>query len=84
MVETGAKSKIPGMSRKKSGCGGEVVSVVTAAAHLGSAWKTESTGSITVMQGKVHKTRDKVCSSCAQSSHTKDSSEAFFHFLSLF
>lgn len=36
-VETEAKSKIPGMSRKKLGCGGEVVSVVTAAAHLGSA-----------------------------------------------
>lgn len=40
MAETGAKSKIPGMSRKKWGCGGEVVSVVTAAALLGSACKT--------------------------------------------
>lgn len=66
VAETGAKSKIPGMSRKKLGCGGEVVSVVTAAAHLGSAWKTESRGSITVTQRKVHKPRDKVCSSCAQ------------------
>lgn len=59
-METGAKSKIPGMSMKKSGCGGEVVSVVTAAAHLGSAWKTESTGSITLMHRKVHKAGTRV------------------------
>lgn len=48
VAETEAKSKIPGMSRKKLGCGGEVVSVVTAAGHLGSAWKTESRSSIKV------------------------------------
>lgn len=36
-VETEARSRIPKMSRKKLDCGGEVVSVVTAAAHLGSA-----------------------------------------------
>lgn len=66
MAETGAKSKIPGMSRKKLGCGGEVVSVVTAAARLGSAWKTRGHRLITVMQRKVHKPRDKECSSCAQ------------------
>lgn len=45
VVETEAKSKIPGTSRKKLGCGGEVVSVVTAAARRGSAWKIKSRSS---------------------------------------
>jgi len=59
VAETEAKSKIPGMSRKKLGCGGEVVSVVTAAAHLGSAWKRASRSSIKVMQRMAHKPSDK-------------------------
>lgn len=88
-VETEAKSKIPGMSRKKLGCGGEAVSVVTAAAHLGSAWKTESRSSIKVMQKMVHKPSEKVwddpCSSFPQTfPHKRFIYELFFIFLSLF
>lgn len=49
-AETGAGSKIPRTSRTTSDCGGEVVSVVAAAARLGSAWKTERRGSVKVMQ----------------------------------
>lgn len=89
VAETEAKSKIPGMSRKKLGCGGEVVSVVTAAAHLGSAWKTESRSSIKVMQKMVPKPSDKVwddpCSSYAQAfPHKRLVCEVLFIFISLF
>lgn len=83
-AETGAKSKIPGMSRKMLGCGGEVVSVATAAAHLGSAWKTESTGSIMSCRGRGTNPGTRCVAPVHRSSHTKGSNEAFFHFRSLF
>lgn len=88
-VETEAKSKIPGMSRKKLGCGGEVVSVVTVAAHLGSVWKTESRSSIKVMQQTVHKSsykaQDDLHSSYTQIFPLKRLiCEVFLIFISLF
>lgn len=84
VVETEAKSKIPGKSKKKLGCGGEVVSAVTAAAHLGSAWKTESRSSVKVTQTMVHRPRDKawgdLCRSHAQVFPHKRLMRGFPHF----